>query len=261
MEKEKVLFNKKTVEQVDPTEIVKVNKPTEIKFTDDELKEKLKYIKLIFPQLENIKEEEIIKALSLAKYLDLDPLNQEVYFVPFRGSVKLITSYLVYIRKAEETGKLNGFRVDLGYDEKLGDYAEVTIYRKDWEHPFIWRVYMEETRPKFKLSEESPWYRMPYFMLKKVAISQGFRICFPELRRLPYEEAEVPEIIESKESPFETKIKESWIPWTLEKIKKIAIPELIEICKEKKVKTKELIELFELFDGDQEQIIEALKQK
>jgi hypothetical protein len=95
-------------------------------------------------------------------------------------------------------------------------------------------------------------------MLKKVAISQGFRICFPELRRLPYEEAEVPEIIESKESPFETKTKESW---TLEKIKRVAIPELIEICKEKKVKTKELIELFELYDGNQEQIIEVLKQK
>jgi recombinational DNA repair protein RecT len=258
MEKEKVLFNKKAFEQVEtPTEIVKVDKPTEIKSADDELKEKLKYVKLIFPQLENVKEEEIIKALSLAKYLDLDPLNQEVYFVPFRGSVKLITSYLVYIRKAEETGKLNGFRVDLGYDEKLGDYAEVTIYRKDWEHPFTWRVYMEEAKPKFKLSEESPWYRMPYFMLKKVAISQGFRICFPELRRLPYEEAEVPEIIES--SPFETKTTKE--PWTLEKVKKVATPELIEICKEKKVKTKELIELFELYDGDQEQIIEVLKQK
>ncbi len=257
--KEKTLFNEKTeiIKVEDKTEI-KPEEKTEIKPLDNEIKEKLKYIKLIFPHLENIKDEEIIKALSLAKYLDLDPLNQEVYFVPFRGSVKLITSYLVYIRKAEETGRLNGFRVDLGYDEKMGDYAEVTIYRKDWEHPFVWRVYMEEAKPRFKISEESPWYRMPYFMLKKVAISQGFRICFPELRKLPYEEAEVPEIVEKEEKEVKTKEIEKW---DYDKIKRVANQELIQLCKEKKIKIKELIELFEVCEGDQEKIIEILKQR
>jgi len=47
---------------------------------------------------------------------------------------------------------------------------------------------MEEAR------QNSPtWQKMPRFMLRKVAIAQGFRLAFPEeTAELPYEEAEMP---------------------------------------------------------------------
>jgi len=153
----------------------------------EEFTEKLMQIRLLFPHLNKVKDEEILKAIAVAKHLGLDPVKKEVHFVPYSGSVQMIVSYTEYIKRAERSGKLNGWKVDFGKDE-LGEYAEITIYRKDWQEPFVWKVYMEEAR------QNSPsWQKMPRFMLRKVAIAQGFRIAFPEeTAELPYEEAEMP---------------------------------------------------------------------
>ncbi|WP_457628378.1 RecT family recombinase, partial [Persephonella sp.] len=143
--------------------------------------------RLLFPHLAKVKDEELLKAVSVARHLGLDPVKKEVHFVPYSGSVQMIVSYTEYIKRAERSGKLNGWQVDFGKDD-FGEFAEITIYRKDWDTPFKWKVYMQEARQK------SPtWDKMPAFMLRKVAIAQGFRLAFPEeTAELPYEEAEVP---------------------------------------------------------------------
>ena len=153
----------------------------------DDAKKVLEQVRLLFPTLAKVKDEEVIKAITVAKHLGLDPTKKEVHFVPYSGSVQLIVSYTEYIKRAERSNKLNGWKVDFGKDE-LGEYAEITIYRKDWKEPFQWKVYMEEAR------QNSPtWQKMPRFMLRKVAIAQGFRLAFPEeTASLPYEEAEMP---------------------------------------------------------------------
>ena len=152
----------------------------------EDFKTKLEQVRLLFPTLAKVKDEEVIKALSVAKHLGLDPTKKEVHFVPYSGTVQLIVSYTEYIKRAERSKKLNGWKVDFGKDE-LGEYAEITIYRKDWQEPFVWKVYMEEAK------QNSPtWQKMPRFMLRKVAIAQGFRLAFPEeTAELPYEEAEI----------------------------------------------------------------------
>ena len=152
----------------------------------EEFKTKLEQIRLLFPHLSKVKDEEILKAVAVAKHLGLDPVKKEVHFVPYSGSVQMIVSYTEYIKRAERSGKLNGWKVDFGKDE-LGEYAQVEIHRKDWDTPFIWKVYMEEAK------QNSPtWQKMPRFMLRKVAIAQGFRLAFPEeTAELPYEEAEM----------------------------------------------------------------------
>lgn len=160
-------------------------------------------IKFMFPELQKVSDEEIKKAVYLAKYYGLDPLKREVYFVPFRirlpdgterQTVQLVVSYLEYIKRAEKTGDLNGWQVTVNGE---GDdaVATVTIYRKSWEYPFVWTVHCKEVK-----KETRSWKEMPLFMLRKVAIAQAFRICFPEhLGSLPYEEAEVTEVKEIKD--------------------------------------------------------------
>ena len=153
-------------------------------------------VKVLFPHLKEVSNAEIMKAISLAKYLGLDPARKEVHFIPFKGSLQLVVSYTEYIKRAERSGKLNGWHVDVGKDE-IGTYAECSIYRKDWEHPLKWKVYLSEVR-----KDTQSWKSMPIFMLKKVCIAQAFRLAFPEeTNELPYEESElVPEpTIEEKE--------------------------------------------------------------
>jgi len=146
-------------------------------------------VKVLFPHLQGISDIEIRKAIALSKHLGLDPTKKEVHFIPFKGSLQLVVSYTEYIKRAERSGKLNGWDVAVGKDE-VGTYAETTIYRKDWEHPLKWKVYLSEVR-----KDTPSWKSMPIFMLKKVCIAQAFRLAFPEeTNELPYEESElVPE--------------------------------------------------------------------
>jgi phage recombination protein Bet len=144
-------------------------------------------VKLLFPHLQGVSDIEIKKAIALSKHLGLDPTKKEVHFIPFKGSLQLVVSYTEYIKRAEKSGKLNGWDVTIGKDE-IGTYAETTIYRKDWEHPLRWKVYLSEVK-----KDTQSWKSMPIFMLKKVCIAQAFRLAFPEeTNELPYEESELP---------------------------------------------------------------------
>ena len=72
--------------------------------------------------------------------------------------------------------------------------ATVTIYRKDWGHPFKHTVYYRECVQINKKTGKpnSVWGKMPSFMTKKVAIAQAFRLCFPdEFGGMPYTNDEI----------------------------------------------------------------------
>jgi len=147
-------------------------------------KHAVEMVRVLFPHLQDVPDVEVAKAIATARHLGLDPIKREVHLVPFRGKVQLVVGYLEYIKRAERSGKLNGWQVSIS-----GDIARVTIYRKDWEHPFEWEVSLQEVQ-----KDTPTWKQMPQFMLKKVAISQAFRLCFPEeLGHMPYTEGEVGE--------------------------------------------------------------------
>ena len=148
-------------------------------------------VRVLFPHLQGVSDLEIAKALALARKLGLDPLHRQVHLVPFKGTVQLVVSYTEYLRRAERSGKLNGWVARLGKDE-FGEYAEVEIYRKDWEHSFKWRVYLNEVK-----KDTPSWKNMPLFMLRKVAISQAFKLAFPE------ETQELEGILEEGEVEYE----------------------------------------------------------
>ena len=167
-------------------------------------KQTLQMLRTALPSLAKVDDETLITAIAYAKHLGLDPLKKEVHFVPYydkdqkKTVIQPIVSYTEYIKRAERSGKLKGWACKV---VKQGDeyVAVVEIKRADWDIPFIWEVPMAEVR------RDTPvWKQSPLFMLRKSAIAQAFRMCFPEeTAHLPYEEAE--NWISAQEA-------ENWIP-------------------------------------------------
>ena len=129
--------------------------------------------------------------LAIAKSYELNPYKREIYPIKYGSSVmQIVCGYEVYLKRAERTGKMNGWKVEIAEDNKS---ATITINRKDWDNPFTWTVEREEfDRSGEAKSDKNSWVRMPKFMLKKVAIGQGFRLAFPdEMGGLPYLQEEL----------------------------------------------------------------------
>ncbi len=123
--------------------------------------------------------------LELCEAFKLNPFKREIYAVGYGNKFSIITGYEVYLKRAERTGKLDGWQCVANNE---GTKAKITIWRKDWSHAFEHEVFMSEVR------QNSPiWQKMPIFMMKKVCTEQGMRLCFPdELGGMPYGEEEVP---------------------------------------------------------------------
>jgi phage recombination protein Bet len=142
--------------------------------------------------------------IEIAVAFQLNPFKRELYCIPFGEGeyrqLSIIVGYEVYLKRAERTGNLDGWRA---YIEGTGEDARaiVEIHRKDWNHPFIHETFWKEAAQRKKDGNlTSFWRKMPRFQLKKVAISQAFRLAFPdELGGLPYDGAELPEEMSTPE--------------------------------------------------------------
>jgi len=141
---------------------------------------------------------EIQQFIQTALASNLDPFKREIYIAVYGDGesrkVSFLTGYQVYLKRAERTGKLDGWQAKLdGNGNQMK--AIVEIFRKDWSHSFVHEVYWDEAVSKKKNGEPTQfWVKQPRFQLRKVAIAQAFRLAFPdELGGLPYESAELPE--------------------------------------------------------------------
>lgn len=136
--------------------------------------------------------------MMTAKELNLNPIKREVHCVPFeakywdpsqkkkvsydppRYDMAVITGYEKYLRNAEKSGKLAGWKVWIENATEI--YAHVEIHRTDWKVPLTHKVKMKEYNKGQNL-----WLSKPETMLKKVVIAQGMRYAFPEeCGGLPY---------------------------------------------------------------------------
>ena len=145
--------------------------------------------------------------IEVATAYGLNPFKREIYCVAYgegdKRKLSIITGYEVYIKRAERSGKLSGWEVRTegkGEDMK----AVLTIWRKDWSHPFTHEALFNEcVQTKYDNYKKAVvpthfWAKMPALMLKKVCISQGFRLAFPdELGGMPYTADELPEEMSS----------------------------------------------------------------
>lgn len=134
--------------------------------------------------------------LNICAMNNLNPFKREVHIVKYRDKFDIITGYEVYIKRAEASGLLDGWNVKAYAD---GTYfsvngkdipeviAEITIYRKDFKFPFNHTVMLSEYYRDTQIYKEKP-----YTMIKKVCISQGFRLCFPQyIGGMPYTQEEM----------------------------------------------------------------------
>lgn len=175
--------------------------------TDVVTKEKIQEYLVAF-NMTSLTKEEQMQFIEIASAYQLNPFKREIYCVPYMKNVKneqtdkwekvrtlsIITGYEVYLKRAERTGKLDGWKCEIrGSGNDM--IAIATINRKDWKNPFIHEVYFTEAGQfDDKGQPRSMWKKMPKFMLKKVCMAQAFRLCFPdEFGGMPYTADELPE--------------------------------------------------------------------
>jgi len=143
-------------------------------------------------------EAEKLQFIATCQAFHLNPIKREIHIAVYgEGSsrrVSIITGYETYLKRAERAGKLDGWSSRV---EGTGDdmRAVVEIHRKDWSQAFVHEVYWSEAvQKKRDGSPTSFWTKMPKFQLKKVCISQAFRLAFPDdLGGLPYDASELPD--------------------------------------------------------------------
>lgn len=151
-----------------------------------------------FGMASELTEPEKLQFIEIAQAFRLNPFKRGIHVAVFGEGeyrkLSIITGYEVYLKRAERTGKLDGWRA---WIEGEGEQTKalVEIHRKDWSDPFIHEVYWREAVQKKRDGTPTAfWTKQPRFQLKKVAISQGFRLASPdELGGMPYDAAELPD--------------------------------------------------------------------
>ena len=146
--------------------------------------------------------EEIVLFLNQCKIYNLNPFKREIYLIKY-GSypADIVVGYQVYLKRAERTKNWAGMESGTRGSLKKKDLiAWVKIYRKDWKRPLYHEVEWDEY---VKLKKDGTvtkfWAKMPKTMLKKVVISQGYRLAFPdEMGDLPYIVEEIDHIREQE---------------------------------------------------------------
>jgi len=133
--------------------------------------------------------------LQIAQAYQLNPFKREIYCTKYGTQMTIIVGFEVYLKRAERTGKMDGYSVKTEGSIKDGNLkAIITIYRKGWSRPYEHEVHYEEyVQSKSDGTPNKFWKEKPITMLKKVAMSQGFRLCFSdELGGMPYTSEELP---------------------------------------------------------------------
>lgn len=137
--------------------------------------------------------------INMARLYGLNPFKREIYCTVYgEGQYRqcsIVTGYEVYLKRAERIGKLDGWQAQITGNLQDGTLAAtVTIWRKDWTHPFTHTAFYSECVQTSKKTGEpnAIWRKMPSFMVRKVAIAQAFRLCFSdEFGGMPYTGDEV----------------------------------------------------------------------
>jgi phage recombination protein Bet len=121
----------------------------------------------------NVKQEEFVSFLSVAKEYDLNPLIKEIYAFPSKGGIQPIVSIDGWCRIINEHPQLNGIEFKDNIIDGKVDSIECIIHRKDREKPITATEYMEECQ-----RNTDPWKKWPRRMLRHKALIQCARYAF-----------------------------------------------------------------------------------
>ncbi len=134
--------------------------------------------------------EEIVLFLNQCQMFQLNPFKREIYLIKYGTSAaQIVVGYEAYVKRAERSKNWAGMESGIKGSLKKHDLcAWVKIFRKDWKMPLYHEVdYDEYVKTRKDGTITKFWLKMPKTMLKKVAISQAFRLAFPdEMAGMPY---------------------------------------------------------------------------
>ncbi len=177
-------------------EIAKQEEPRGLVIQEVDRKQLAKFLDLFGAK--DIPQDEREKFVEICIINQLNPFKREAYITSYgqgdRKQFSFITGYEVYIKRAELSGRLNGWGVTtIGSVKDNSLKAIITIHRKDFSYPFVHEVYYYEYVQRTREGYPNKfWAEKPVTMIKKVAISHGFRLCFNEiLGGLPYTSEEL----------------------------------------------------------------------
>lgn len=146
---------------------------------------------------EKATDKEIAYFLQVCAINNLNPFKKEVYLVKYGDNpASILTAYDVYLKRAERSKNYAGLRA---WTEGEGDNMKgcVEIRRKDWDAPLYHEVDYKEYVQYRNLPNNGGkvpttfWKDKPKTMIKKVVISQGLRLAFPdEIVGLPHTQEE-----------------------------------------------------------------------
>jgi len=188
------MANNKKTKPKEKSEIQKVHESAlsvvqELKLTEETV---LQYLN------QKATKNEIALFLNQCKMFELNPFKREIYLIKYdQGSpATFVVGFEAFLKRAERAGKLTGWKAWTDGTIKTKDFkACLEIHRKDWDKPFYHEVFWDEYA-QYKQDKKTLtrfWEEKPRTMLKKVVISQGFRMCFPdELGGMPYTAEEMP---------------------------------------------------------------------
>ena len=200
-------------------------------------------------------DQEIFLFLQVAKACKLNPFLNQIYLVKYgTGKAQILTSYNVYLQRAERSGAYAGLETSTIGTVEAGDLkAVVKVFRKDWEKPLVHEVYYVEyvqTTKDFKTGEiraNKFWKEKPRTMITKVAISQAFRLAFPlDFEGMPYTSDEINTIDVEKVEMTSSKPEITVEPKALTPIKPVDAKEGHPGDESEKISKEEGVELLKL---------------
>jgi phage recombination protein Bet len=126
---------------------------------------------------------EVVLFLNLCKFQGLNPWLKEAYLVKYgSGKAEIITSWEVYLKRAEDHPAFDGYEDEPVYDEggKLVAW-KCAVFRKDRSRPLRRQADLSEYIKRTQGGEVTAmWRDKQKTMLRKVVISQGLREAFPK---------------------------------------------------------------------------------
>lgn len=146
---------------------------------------------------QKLTDKEKTQFLEISQAFGLNPFKREIYCSKYgegtNAQTSIIVGYETYIKRAERSGQLDGWQiVTEGSLKEQNLKAIITIYRKDRKIPFVHEVLYEEYVQTTKDGQVTKFWKKAHTMIKKVAMAQGFRLCFSdELGGMPYTKEEI----------------------------------------------------------------------
>jgi phage recombination protein Bet len=143
-------------------------------------------------KVKELNEDEVEQFIEISQAFGLNPFKREIHVNlyskndPSKRAIAIVIGYEVYLKRAERIRTLDGWKCWTTGEKTEELIAHIQIWRKDRKQPFEWEVSFREAT-----QNNTFWQKMPKMMLKKVCISQGFRLCFPDdLGGMPFTDAE-----------------------------------------------------------------------